>query len=113
MWSKIFGQAYNLVGGIIMNNSVDKLITSNHEFKVTDRNQIYMTGIKKINSFDNEEFLMESNMGIILLKGKELEMVKLDTHDGNVSIKGVINNITYVDDKTNGKEESFLAKLFK
>lgn len=72
-----------------------------------------MTGIKKINSFDNEEFLMESNMGIILLKGKELEMIKLDTHNGNVSIKGIINSITYVDDKYGGKEEGLLSKLFK
>lgn len=96
-----------------MNKSVDNLITSNHEFKVTERNHIYMTGIKKIISFDNEEFLLESNMGIILLKGMQLEMVKLDTHDGNVSIKGKINSITYMDDKNTGKEESFFSKLFK
>ena len=29
---------------------------------------------------------MESVMGIILLKGQDLEIVKLDTHDGRVSI---------------------------
>ena len=54
-----------------MENSID-LNTNygSHEIKIIDRGVISLSGIKKINSFDNEEFLMESNMGIILLKGE-------------------------------------------
>ena len=37
-----------------------------HEVKIVDRSLIYLTGIDKIISFDSEEFLMESVMGIIL-----------------------------------------------
>lgn len=85
----------------------------NHEIKVTDRNIMSFSGIKKINSFDNEEFLMESNMGIILLKGEKLEIIKLDTHDGNVKIKGKLDSITYMDNVKKSKEESLIAKLFK
>ena len=83
-----------------------------HEVKVIDRNLIYLSGISKIISFDSEEFLMESVMGIILLKGQELEIVKLDTHDGKVSIKGTINSMTY-DDAKKKDTESLLGKLFK
>ena len=93
-------------------NTVD-LSLGNHEFKVVDRSTIFLTGIKKITSFDNEEFLMESTMGIILLKGESLEIIKLDTHDGNVKIKGKINSLNYLESKTKTKEESFLVKLFK
>lgn len=84
-----------------------------HEIKVTDRNIMSFSGIKKINSFDNEEFLMESNMGMILLKGEKLEIIKLDTHDGNVKIKGKINSFTYIESVKKTKDESLLAKLFK
>lgn len=84
-----------------------------HEIKITDRSVMSLSGIKKINSFDNEEFLMESNMGIILLKGEKLEIIKLDTHDGNVKIKGKINNFTYIENTKKSKEESLIAKLFK
>ena len=80
---------------------------------VTDRNIMSFSGIKKINSFDNEEFLMESNMGIILLKGEKLEIIKLDTYDGNVKIKGKLDSITYMDNVKKSKEESLIAKLFK
>ena len=84
-----------------------------HEVKITDRNIMSFSGIKKINSFDTEEFLMESNMGIILLKGEKLEIIKLDTHDGNVKIKGRVISISYIDSIKKNKDESFIAKLFK
>lgn len=84
-----------------------------HEIKVVDRGIISLSGIKKINSFDNEEFLMESNMGMILLKGEKLEIIKLDTHDGNVKIKGKLNSFTYIENVKKQKEESLIAKLFK
>lgn len=95
-----------------MEKMLESISTVSHQLQISERKQIMLTGIKKINSFDNEEFLMESTMGMILLKGSELEIVKLDTHDGNVSIKGKIDSFTYMDDKKS-KEDSFLAKLFK
>ena len=84
-----------------------------HELKLIDRREIALTGIKKITSFDSEEFLLESNMGIILIKGSNLEIMKLDTHDGNVKIKGKINGFNYLDNKEKNKEESIISKLFK
>lgn len=92
----------------------EEIITyGSHELKLLDRREISLTGIKKITSFDSEEFLLESNMGAILIKGSNLEIMKLDTHDGNLKIKGKINSFTYLDDKEKHKEESILSKLFK
>lgn len=84
----------------------------NHSINIVERKNILVTGVKKIESFDNEEFLMESIMGIILLKGENLEIVKLDTHDGVVSIKGNINSMIY-DDGKKKDGDTFLGKLFK
>lgn len=96
-------------------DKAEEIVTyGTHELKLMDRREISLTGIKKITSFDSEEFLLESNMGIILIKGTGLEIMKLDTHDGNVKIKGKINSFTYLDNnKEKVKEESLLAKLFK
>lgn len=93
---------------IDLNNSY-----GSHEIKIVDRSVMSFSGIKKINSFDNEEFLMESNMGMVLLKGEKLEIIKLDTHEGNVKIKGKINSFTYIESVKKNKEESLIAKLFK
>ena len=91
----------------------DNVLIGNHEVKMTDRKTIFLKKKKKIVSFDNEEFLMESNMGVILLKGENLELIKLDTADGNVKIKGKINNLNYVEAKEAKKQESIITKLFK
>ena len=83
------------------------------EVKMLDRASISLTGVNKIVSFDDEEFLMETTVGNLRLLGEGLELLKLDTNDGNVKIKGKINSFTYIDGKTNKKEESVITKLFK
>ena len=87
----------------------------NHTFNLIDRKNASITGVKKIQSFDNEEFLIDSNMGTIVLKGEELELLKLDTKEGVVTIKGVINSLTYIDDNIlkKTKENSVISRLFK
>lgn len=82
-----------------------------HIIKLNDRKSIVISGIKKIISFDDKEFNLESIMGNITIKGESLEMVKLDTIEGNVSIKGTINSFSYTDSHNN--ESSILTKLFK
>lgn len=98
------------MGGNYMNENI---IFGSQEIKIIDRSTISLSGINKIVSFDDEEFLMESNMGNIRLLGETLELLKLDTNDGNVKIKGKINSLTYLDGKIKSKEDSMLAKLFK
>lgn len=87
----------------------------NHVVSIVDRKSITLTGVKKIESFDSDDFLMETTLGYLAIKGGELEIIKLDTYQGNVSIKGRIDSMVYLDN-INGKknkEDNFLNKLFK
>jgi len=61
------------------------------EVKMIDRANISISGVNKIVSFDDEEFLMETVVGNLRILGSGLELLKLDTNDGNVKIKGKIN----------------------
>lgn len=90
------------------------IITGNHNINITQRKNISITGVKKIENFDESEFLLETNMGYLLIKGSNLEIIKLDTYQGDVSIKGKIDSFSYVE-STNKKpkNESVLSKLFK
>lgn len=86
----------------------------NHLVEINERKTLVISGVKKLESFDNKEFFLESVMGYVLIKGEGLELIKLDTWEGVLSIKGKINSFNYID---NGgkkvKEESVLSKLFK
>ena len=88
--------------------------TFNHGISLAERKNIVVTGVKKIESFDSEEFLMDTTLGFLTIKGDGLEIIKLDTYQGNVSIKGRVDSMVYTDtDMKNNKEETFLGKLFK
>lgn len=86
-----------------------------HDVKIIDRNFISLSGILKVVSFNDLEFLLESNMGNIFIKGSGLEVLKMDTVDGLVKIKGRIDSLIYSDKnlKNKNKDEGFVAKLFK
>jgi len=91
-----------------------EIISTNHNITINERKNIVITGVKKIDSFDNEEFLLETNMGYIVIKGSDLEIIKLDTYQGNVSIKGIINSLSYMENAhKKEKEDNMFSKLFK
>jgi len=88
--------------------------TFNHGITISERKNILVTGVKKIESFDNEEFFMETSLGFLVIKGSELEIVKLDTYQGNVSIKGILDSMAYIDSSSKkDKDNSLISKLFK
>ena len=88
-------------------------ISYNHGISINERKLIYLTGVQKIESFDDEEFLLETNMGYLGIKGSGLEIVRLDTKDGTLSIKGNIDNLSYFDNLKRKDKSSLMEKLFK
>ena len=86
----------------------------NHGISLAERKNVIVTGVKKIESFDNEQFIIDTTLGLLTVKGSDLEIIKLDTYQGNVSIKGQVDSLSYVSkDVKKGKEDSFISKLFK
>lgn len=92
----------------LMNNNYNHVITLN------ERKNLSITGIKKIENFDEEEFLLDTVMGHLLIKGDNLELLKMDSIQGNVSIKGLVNSFVYIDDvKKKNSENGVFSRLFK
>ena len=91
----------------------DNITFGSQEIKLIDRSIISINGVNKIISFDDEEFLMETNLGNMQILGESLELLKLDTKAGDVKIKGQINALNYIDGKKINNKENIIAKLFK
>ena len=83
------------------------------EIIISNRKTLNITGINKILSFDNEEFLLETCYGKLGVKGKKLDIVKLDTYEGKITITGIINGLSYLDVTKKNKEDTMISKLFK
>lgn len=90
------------------NNSV-----INQDIFLSNRKELKITNVKKINTLNNLLFDIETGLGRIKIEGKELDMISLDNDKGILLLKGNIDKIEYFDKSKNSKETSFMAKLFK
>lgn len=84
-----------------------------HHVKVMNRRNIEISGVKEVDSFDSEEFLLQTNMGYLVIRGQNLQMKNLDLDSGVVSIKGKMHEMTYLDEHQGEKAKGLFSKLFK
>ena len=92
----------------------DTIVNYTHGVNLVERKNLVITGVKKIENFDTEQFLLETSMGFILVKGEELELIKLDKLQGNVSIRGLIKGVNYLEEgNKKTKENGLFNRLFK
>lgn len=91
-----------------------KSTVPDHDVIMRGRKLLEITGVKQVESFDNEEFLLETVMGFLAIKGQNLQMKNLDVDKGIVSIKGSkIFELIYIDDQHGEKAKGFFSKLFR
>ncbi|MYL51583.1 sporulation protein YabP [Halobacillus litoralis] len=84
-----------------------------HNVKVWNRRNIEISGVKEVDSFDSEEFLLQTSMGYLVVRGQNLQMKNLDLDSGVVSIKGKMYEMTYLDEHQGEKAKGLFSKLFK
>ena len=97
-----------------MDKQENVLTNYSHGITLFERKNLVITGVKKIDNFDNSHFIIETIMGYMIIKGNDLELVKLDTLLGHITIKGMINSINYIEESgKKEKEDSLFSRLFK
>ena len=81
---------------------------------MTDRNVCSITGVCDVLSFDVAEVLLETEQGMLMLKGSDLHVSRLMLDKGEVDVDGKIDSLTYSESAGYAaKGESLFARLFK
>lgn len=81
---------------------------------LNNRKRLEITGVKKLESLNKTEFFVDTILGLLLVKGEDLEMQHLDIEKGILWIIGRVSSLSYLDEDTNKKkDEGFFKKLFK
>lgn len=93
---------------------VPHVTQQDHSLNISNRKGVEISGVKEVDSFDNEEFLLETVMGYLIVRGQNLQLKNLDVSEGLVSIKGKIYELSYVDEQQQQeKAKGFFSKLFR
>ena len=89
-------------------------ITKAHKIILNNRKNGSFTGVLDVISFDISEILLETEQGMLNVKGKDLHVNRLNLEKGEVDIEGNIDAFTYSQIPTViKKSEGFLGKIFK
>lgn len=83
-----------------------------HRIVWTDRKRGNITGVTDVGSFDETTVILETDQGILTLKGKGLHIGKLSLEQGEVELDGVIESMVYTGRRP-AKKGSVLKRLFR
>jgi len=83
------------------------------EMKMMNRKLLELTGVLNVDSFDSEEFLLETDLGFLTVRGQNLHMKHLSLEQGQVAIEGLIHSLAYLDGSSQSKSKGLFGKLFK
>ena len=73
-----------------------------------------VTGVLDVLSFDLNEILLETDQGMLMVKGTDMHVNRLSLEKGEVDLSGNIDSVAYSNIKSAGKQgENFLTKLFR
>ena len=65
-------------------------------------------------SFDESQVVMDTDLGLLTLKGKELHVSRLSVEKGEVDVTGTVDSMVYSSNEAYRKAgQSFLVRLFK
>ena len=87
-------------------------IINNHNLIMENREKLTITGVVDIHSFDDEMVLVETEMGILTIKGNDLKMNKLNLDNNELVVEGKIAALIYSELEATKKSGMF-GKIFK
>lgn len=79
-----------------------------------NREKLSISGVNDVLSFDDQVVIVETELGLLTVKGENLKINKLSIDTSEVIVEGDISYLAY-SNKTEerGKSQSLLSKIFK
>lgn len=86
-----------------------KPVARPHHVILEDRSKLSITGVEDVASFDEDQIVMRTSQGELIVRGSGLHIGKLTLDSGDVSIEGMVTELCYEDLAPSG---GFWSRLF-
>lgn len=83
-----------------------------HRLELVGREALTVTGVEEVERFDEEEIVMRTNAGTLVVGGSQLHIGKLDLEGGELHVDGAIHTLLY-EDSAPGGQGGLLRRLFR
>ena len=78
-----------------------------------NREKLSISGVLDVFSFDDQIIIIETELGLLTIKGENLKITKLSLDTSDFIVEGYINNIFYSNNENVKKNQSLFSKIFK
>lgn len=87
----------------------ERQIAKTHKLVINNRKTSMVTGVLDVLSFDLNEILLETEQGMLMVKGTDLHVNRLSVEKGEVDLSGNIDSIAYSNtSQVNRSNDNFL-----
>ena len=85
-----------------------------HRLTLNNRDRGNLTGILDVISFNESQIVLDTDMGLLTIRGKDLHVSRLSLEKGEIDLEGRTDSFTYSSNESIRKAgQSFLSRLFK
>lgn len=78
-----------------------------------NREKLSISGVSDVLSFDDQIIIIETDLGLLTIKGENIRINKLSIDTSDVIIEGNINSLVYSNSDFQKKNGNILNKIFK
>jgi len=94
------------VSNMNVSSGIQNLVLENRE-------KLSISGVLDVLSFDDQIVILETELGLLTIKGENIRINKLSIDTTEVVLEGEIISLSYTDKEITKKDSSFLGKIFK
>lgn len=95
-----------------MNDLNVHAMSKNHNAILENRKRLLLSGVTDVDSFNENQMLLFTELGELLIRGKNLHINEMNVETGDFSVEGDIWALIY-GDKDKNKRLGFIKKIFK
>lgn len=85
-----------------------------HSCLMQNRASVTLTGVREVVSFDEKQVVIDTDMGLLTIKGKGLHVSRLTVEKGELDVGGEMDSLTYSSNEAYRRAgKSILERLFQ
>lgn len=93
---------------------MEEKLSLSHKLQLYNREKGTVTGVLDVISFDENTIVLDTDMGLLTIKGKDLHVSRLSLEKGELDLEGHTDSLVYTSNENYRKSnQSLLARLFK
>jgi sporulation protein YabP len=99
--------------GNTLGEPIRTIAKKRHQLTLKARESLSIEGVVGVESFDDQEVVVETDQGVLLIKGDGLHIKELNLDSGALHVDGSVRVLEYAGDSLGKRSKGVLAKLFK